>query len=72
MSNTGQITSEFYLAIDTKDRSMFRRVLLLSSLVTFFTAVVWNVTSSCNCNCAFSVKVLQPLSVEYYMFVGGD
>ncbi|XP_065919594.1 lysosomal cobalamin transporter ABCD4-like [Dysidea avara] len=39
ISNTGRITGDFYLAIDTKNRSEFKRTLLFASLVTFFTAV---------------------------------
>lgn len=40
ISNTGQITADFYLALDTKDKAMFKHTLMLSFIITLFTAVV--------------------------------
>ena len=63
ISNTGQITADFYLALDTKDKTMFKRTLLLSFIVTFFTAVV---RRGCVCVC---VNISISVSIYAIVFV---
>ena len=49
ISNTGQVTADFYLALDAKDRAMFKHTLVLSFIITFFTAVVSAPCYQCMC-----------------------
>lgn len=62
ISNTGQITADFYLALDIRDKAMFKHTLVLSFIITFCTAMVRTLCGPVMCvllyASAFSVKVL--------------